>query len=101
MWLIFALLDPDPESGSTDLVESGSGSKSLLHAYMENSVSDTDLFYSNLDQDFLLNSDQNCLVEKNIFNNALLKYCNLFPFRPFMKEAPGKAFRENIQLFKT
>ncbi len=25
MWVIFALLDPDPESGSTDPIESGSG----------------------------------------------------------------------------
>jgi hypothetical protein len=61
------------ESGSADLVESGSESKTLIHAYMKNSVSDTDSFNSNLDKDFLLNSDQNCVVEKNIFNNALSK----------------------------
>jgi hypothetical protein len=58
----FALLDPDNESGSTDLVESGSGSITLIHAYMVNSVSDIDSFNSNLG--FLLNLDQNCFVEK-------------------------------------
>jgi hypothetical protein len=35
LWVILALLDPDPDSeygsGSTDLIESGSGSKTLIH----------------------------------------------------------------------